>query len=165
MPISASPLDLTGTGYCASFNFRRAARAVTRLYDLALQESGIRSTQFTILVGIAKSQPVSVGTLGEILLIDRTTLARSLQLLRKERLISISARSTMRQRFLAVTRKGEHALSRSLPIWRKIQGRFVQAVGSCHWLELRDELERLAAIAMVLEDPKNSGRERSQRED
>jgi len=38
----SSKLDLTGTGYCASFNFRRTARAVTQLYDAALQESGIR---------------------------------------------------------------------------------------------------------------------------
>src|SRR5438067_10317538 len=50
-----SPLDLDGTGYCASFNFRRTARAVTRLYDTALQESGIRSTQFAILVRDRKS--------------------------------------------------------------------------------------------------------------
>ena len=54
-----SKLDLNGTGYCGSFNFRRTARAVTKLYDMALQESGIRSTQFSILVGIAKNQPVS----------------------------------------------------------------------------------------------------------
>ena len=59
----SSKLDLTGTGYCASFNFRRTARAVTQLYDAALQESGIRSTQFAILVGIAKNQPVSIGAL------------------------------------------------------------------------------------------------------
>jgi DNA-binding MarR family transcriptional regulator len=165
MPISASPLDLTGTGYCASFNFRRAARAVTRLYDLALQESGIRSTQFAILVGIAKNHPISIGTLSDILLIDRTTLARSLQLLRKEGLISISARSTMRQRFLAMTAKGEHALARSLPIWRKTQERFVEAVGTRYWLDLRSELERLAGVAIALEDPKGCGTEQNRSED
>ena len=54
-------LDLNGTGYCASLNFRRTARAVTRMYDTAMQDSGIRSTQFAILVGIAKTQPVSMG--------------------------------------------------------------------------------------------------------
>ena len=48
-------LNLQGTGSCASFNFRRAARAVTRLYDQALESFGIRSTQFSILIGIAKT--------------------------------------------------------------------------------------------------------------
>src|SRR5580692_11550223 len=105
MKRNASQLDLSGTGYCASLNFRRTARAVTQLYDAALQESGVRSTQFAILVGIAKNQPVSIGTLGEVLIIDRTTLTRSLQLLKKGRLIKISERKRMRQRFLALTPK------------------------------------------------------------
>ena len=83
MANSESKLDLTGTGYCASFNFRRTARAVTRMYDAAMQESGIRSTQFAILVGIAKNQPIAIGALGSILVIEQTTLTRSLQLLRR----------------------------------------------------------------------------------
>ncbi len=83
MPFSLPDLDLTGTGYCASFNFRRATRAITALFDNALQESGIRSTQFAILTAVAKTQPVSISTLCEILLMDATTLTRSLDLLRK----------------------------------------------------------------------------------
>src|SRR6266567_1250545 len=47
-------LDLSGTGSCAAFNFRRTARAVTRLYDLGLEPSGLRATQFAILTANAK---------------------------------------------------------------------------------------------------------------
>jgi len=75
----------------------------------ALQESGIRSTQFAILVGIAKHQPVSIGALAEVLTIDQTTLTRSLRLLQKEGLITISERSTMRQRFLTIARRRARA--------------------------------------------------------
>src|SRR5438874_7095283 len=87
---NSTPLDLNGTGYCASFNFRRTARAVTSLYDMALEETGIRSTQFAILVGIAKNQLVSMGALADVLVIDSTTLTRSLRLLEKEGLVAIS---------------------------------------------------------------------------
>jgi len=148
-----SSLDLSGTGYCGSFNFRRTARAVTRLYDMALQKSGIRSTQFAILVGIAKNQPVSVGALGDLLVIDSTTLTRSLRLLKKEGLIAISNRAARRQRFLTITAKGEHMLARSLPAWRKAHERFVATIGSEYWLELRSELERLAHVAVGMEKP------------
>jgi len=148
-----SSLDLSGTGYCGSFNFRRTARAVTRLYDMALQESGIRSTQFAILVGIAKNQPVSVGALGDLLVIDSTTLTRSLRLLKKEGLIAISNRAARRQRFLTITAEGEHMLARSLPAWRKAHERFVATIGSEYWLELRNELERLAHVAVGMEKP------------
>jgi DNA-binding MarR family transcriptional regulator len=151
-----STLDLNGTGYCASLNFRRTTRAVTRFYDMALQESGIRSTQFAILVGIAKNQPISIGALADILVIDSTTLTRSLRLLRKEGFVVISNRAAMRQRFLTITAKGEHTLLRSLPAWRKAQERFVATIGSEYWLELRRELERLAQVAVNLEKPEKN---------
>ena len=153
---TSSVMDLTGTGYCASLNFRRTARAVTRLYDQALQETGIRSTQFAILVGIAKKQPLSVGALGDILGIDSTTLTRSLRLLEKEGLIAISKRAEKRQRFLSVTAKGEQTLARSVPAWRAAQERFVATIGSEYWVALRSELERLAHVAINLERPENS---------
>jgi DNA-binding MarR family transcriptional regulator len=124
------------------------------MYDTALQKSGIRSTQFTILVGIAKNEPVSIGALADVLIIDRTTLTRSLQVLRKEGLIAISERSTMRQRFLKMTHKGERTLARSLPAWRKAHKQFVATVGSGYWFELRNELERLAHVVVDLEKPR-----------
>jgi DNA-binding MarR family transcriptional regulator len=153
MKKNSSRLDLNGTGYCASFNFRRTARAVTRLYDMALQESGIRSTQFAILVGIAKNQPVSMGALAEVLIIDSTTLTRSLRLLQKEGLVAISNRAAMRQRFLTITAKGKRTLARSLAAWRKAHEHFVATIGSEYWIGLRSELERLAHLAVALEKP------------
>lgn len=142
-------LDLTGTGYCASFNLRRTARAVTQVYDAALQQTGMRSTQFAILVGIAKKQPVSIGALAGVLIIDPTTLTRSLQRLQKEGLITISKRSAMRQRFVALTDKGERALAWSLPAWRKVQERFVSTVGAEQWNDLRNKLENLAHLLIA----------------
>ena len=144
-------LDLTGTGYCASFHFRRTARAVTRWYDEALQDTGIRSTQFAILVGIRKEQPVSIGALGEILVVDSTTLTRSLRLLRKDGFIEISDRGLKRQKFLTLTAKGEQTLARSVIAWRAAQTRFVETIGAEHWSELRNELERIAHLAVRLD--------------
>ena len=149
MAASLANLDLNGTGYCASLNFRRTARAVTRMYDTAMQESGIRSTQFAILVGIAKTQPVAIGKLADVLIIDRTTLTRSLRLLQKERLVTISKRTTMRQRLLELTPQGVEALERSLPLWRAVHAKFVSDVGSDYWLHLRGELEKLAHRTMA----------------
>jgi DNA-binding MarR family transcriptional regulator len=146
-----SNLDLTGTGYCGSLNFRRTARAVTRMYDAAMQESGVRSTQFALLVAIAKIQPVAMGALADVLSIDRTTLSRSLRLLQKERMITISKRSRMRQRLLELTPAGEKALQHSLPLWREAHAKFVAALGKDYWLSMRSELERLARLVPGIE--------------
>jgi DNA-binding MarR family transcriptional regulator len=155
MTEDSSKLDLKGTGYCASFNFRRTARAVTRMYDMVLQEFGIRSTQFTILVGIAKNQPVSIGAVADVLLIDPTTLTRSLRLLQKEGLVIVSKRAAMRQRFLTLTPRGERVLARSLPAWRMAHERFLAMVGPDYWMGLRNELEKLAFAVTELEKPQN----------
>src|SRR5215467_14524665 len=96
-PFSASFVDLHGTGSCAAFNFRRTARAVTRLYDEALQPAGIRSTQFAILVAVKKSEPVAIGELGRTLGLDATTMTRSLRLLKKDGLLTVSRRGEKRQ--------------------------------------------------------------------
>ena len=157
MASSLAQLDLHGTGYCASLNFRRTARAVTRLYDLAFQGTGIRSTQFTILIAVAKAQPVSIGTLGEILVIDSTTLTRSLAKLQKQGLLTISKRAERRQRFVNLTDAGVKALEDSLPGWRAAQERFVKSVGADFWLGFRSELERLAHVAVDLESPPKLG--------
>jgi DNA-binding MarR family transcriptional regulator len=150
LPDKLTDLNLWGTGYCASLNFRRTARAVTRMYDSAMQASGVRSTQFAILVGIAKTQPVSMGKLADVLGLDRTTMTRSLRLLQKEKMITISRRAAMRQRFLELTPAGEKALARSLPLWRKVHEQFVSTVGAEYWTKLRSELEGLARTTMTM---------------
>jgi DNA-binding MarR family transcriptional regulator len=151
MPPRLSQLNLNGTGSCASFNFRRAARAVTSLYDRAFEPFGIRSTQFSILVGIAKTQPTSISALSGLLVIDRTTLTRSLNLLKRQGLLFISDRSRKGQRFLTLTSRGERTLAASLPAWRKAQDLFVQTLGADYWTNFRNELEKLAHIALSLE--------------
>jgi len=118
-------IDLTSTGSCAVFNLRRTSRAVSALYDAALATTGLSSTQATILIAVAKSEPVAVGVLAKILLTQRTTLTRNLALLSREGLVSVSPRSTMRRRLVSLTFKDTTALTRSVWRWRKIQTHFV----------------------------------------
>ena len=148
--------DLSGTASCVAFNLRRTARAVTNLYDSALQPSGVRSTQFAILVAVAKSQPVSIGRLAQLLLVDRTTLTRSLALMEKEGLLNVSERSIMRQRFVTLTGQGGRSLIRSVPLWRKAQRRYLASIGEGSWRRLQRELERLAKAVLRLEQSRAS---------
>ena len=156
---STDSLDLKGTGSCAAFNFRRTARAVTRLYDLGLEPSGIRATQFAILTAVAKFQPISISRVGEILVIDQTTLTRSLRLLQKQGLLEVSARSVKRQRFLTLTNAGVKTLAVAVPLWRKVQAKFLSDMGGDAWAALRNELERLARMAVQMESQESGSSE------
>lgn len=151
--------DLSGTASCVAFNLRRTARAVTNLYDSVLQPSGVRSTQFAILVAVARTQPVSIGRLAQLLLVDRTTLTRSLALMQKDGLLNVSERSTMRQRFVSLTSQGGRSLTRSVPLWRKAQRRYLASIGNGSWRRLQRELDRLATAAVRVERSRAASRE------
>ncbi|HSC46006.1 MAG TPA: MarR family winged helix-turn-helix transcriptional regulator [Candidatus Acidoferrum sp.] len=144
--------DLTGTSACAAYQFRRTSRAVARLYDAAIAVSGIRSTQFAILTAIAKLQPVAISRVAEILVIDSTTMTRSLRVMQKDGLIEIAPRGQRRQRLLTLTLKAEKALAVAVPLWRKAQARFLDSLGGKRWKQFQDELEHAANVAVTLEN-------------
>src|SRR5215469_3189828 len=147
---SPKPPDLSGTSGCAAYQLRRTSRAVARLYDAAMAASGLRSTQFAILTAIAKLQPVSISRVADLLIIDSTTMTRSLRLLEKEGLVEIAPRGVRRQRLLTLTLKAEKALAVAVPLWRDTQARFLASLGR-HWKELQEELEHAAEVAVSLE--------------
>jgi DNA-binding MarR family transcriptional regulator len=144
--------DLSGTSGCAAYQFRRTSRAVARLYDAAIATSGLRSTQFAILTAIARLQPVAISRVAETLVIDSTTMTRSLRLLQKEGLLEIAPRGLRRQRLLSLTLKAEKALAVAVPLWRKAQARFLASLGGREWRAFRDELEHAAEVAISLEN-------------
>src|SRR5215467_9957282 len=148
--------DLAGTSACAAYNFRRAARAVSRFYDAVLEPSGIRSTQFAILTAVAKLRPVAISRIGEILVIDPTTLTRSLRLLEKQGLIEVAPRGSRRQRLVTLTNKAENVLAQAVPLWREAQARFLATL-SADWPEFKARLEQATRAAVALEGPPPAG--------
>lgn len=140
-------VDLKGTFGCAAFSLRKTARVVTQLYDDALRGAGVRSTQYAILVAIAKDQPATIGDVAERTLTDPTTMTRNLRLLKAEGLVEIAARGAKRAKLVRLSKKGERVLVKATPAWRAMQTRFVGRFGERKWEEMRRELETLAAIA------------------
>ena len=114
---------------CACFNLRKAARAVTHLYDEILRPTGIRATQFSLLIATSLLGPMTVTKLADQGVMDRTTLSRNLKPLEKLGLIKISAGSDQRKRIISITSKGQEALVKALPLWRKAQARVVKGLG------------------------------------
>lgn len=125
---------------CACFNLRKAARVVTQMYDARLRPSGIRATQFTILVAVQSNQPVSVKHLAELIVMDRTTLARNLKPLERNGLITITPGEDRRVRQVTLTDQGEATLVSALPLWEKTQEEFIQSLGASRLDGLLDVL-------------------------
>ena len=140
-------MNLAGTGECAAFALRKAARAVTLRYDEALRGAGLRSTQFAILVALAKRQPISVGELAVLTVIEPTTMTRSLALLATQGLLQVSDRSTGRRKLVSLTERGRRRLARAVPLWRAAQASLTARIGAEQWPLIRRKLEKVTGHA------------------
>ncbi len=132
---------------CACFNLRKTARAITQLYDEALRPSGLRCTQFSLLIATTRLEPVTVTHLAEIVVMDRTTLARNLGPLEKEGLIKVTPGDDQRTRIVTLTLRGKEVLSEAFPLWEKAQARVVRGLGQERWNSLQANLKEAVLLA------------------
>jgi len=130
---------------CLCLQVRQTARLVTQLYDECLKPSGLRSTQFNLLVAIALAQTVPLTQLAEILVLDRTTLARNLKPLENQGLVEVSSGEDKRVRLISLTDRGYQLLEQALPHWKRAQEEVKDRLGQSHWNALRADLHNLAA--------------------
>ena len=132
---------------CACFTLRRAARAVTQLYDRALAPAGLTANQFTLLVAVARTGEIPFSRLAGVLGMDRTTLTRNLGPLERDRLAATRPGPDRRVRLVGLTAKGRKALESAIPLWRQAQRRIVGGTGADRWTAIRRDVERIAALA------------------
>lgn len=132
---------------CACATLRRAARAVTQLYDAALRDAGLRATQFTLLEVLEKSGEITQGRLGEGLALDSTTLSRTLLLLEKRGWIRSAPGVDRRERHVRLTPKGRGKLGQARPQWEQAQARLRGALGDARWSGLFISLDEVTEAA------------------
>ena len=138
--------DLSACVDCACFNVRKAARVITQNFDEVMQPSGLRATQFTVLVMIASSDATTMSELADKLVMDRTTLTRNLKPLQEQGLIKDMPGTDGRTRSIALTSKGGKALLKTLPLWKKAQARMTRYLGHARFADLLQELHALEGL-------------------
>jgi DNA-binding MarR family transcriptional regulator len=135
---------------CACGSMRKAARAITLLYDNAFKSTGLLSTQFTVLHSIYKSDAIRISDLAARLGMDRTTLTRNLAILEREGLIKISEGKDQRTRNVTATQKGRGAVTRAIPLWNEVQDKVKQKMGGSSWHELMQNLGGFLKVTDLL---------------
>ncbi len=120
---------------CMCASFRRASRALTQLYDDALRPLGLRVTQFTILQALSRTGQISQGELGHLLVMDSTTLTRTLRLMRGW--IEERPGKDRRERWLRLSAAGQKQLKRAEVPWQALQAQLRSRFGATRWNELQ----------------------------
>jgi len=132
---------------CACANLRRAARAVTRLYNQELHTTGLEVTQYTLLMALDLKGEAPQGELGKLLALDTTTLTRVLAPLQKRGWIADRPGNDRRQRLLRLTTSGREKLHSSRPHWERAQTRFRQQLGGRTWRRMGALLADVARVS------------------
>lgn len=131
---------------CACANLRRATRFITQLYDKFLRPTGLRATQFGLLMAVRVLGPVTVTKLAERTMMDRTTLGRNLRLLEKKALIGIEPGKDQRVREVIITGQGHEALKKALPLWEEAQAHVVESIGKERMNNLLENLSEMVSL-------------------
>lgn len=135
-----------GRAPCACFNVRRMSRAITQIYDEALKDSGVRGTQFSLLLGIAFKGQEGIGVIAEAMDMDRTTLSRNLKPLLAMKLVEERRAEDNRVRCLALTPKGESILEQCMPRWEQAQARVREGLTKAHFDALPEIANEIVAL-------------------
>jgi DNA-binding MarR family transcriptional regulator len=124
--VSSKPLSTA----CACGRLRRAARALTQLYDDEMAPAGLRLTQFSLLRALDRGGPTRITALAASTLLDRTALSRNLDPLVARGLVAIAPGRDARTREAALTRAGAAALKAAEPHWKRAQSQVARRLGA-----------------------------------
>jgi DNA-binding MarR family transcriptional regulator len=103
---------------CLCLHVQRAARTLARRFDEALRPVGLTNGQFSLMMSLNRPVPAGMGSVANLLGMDRTTLTAALKPLERRGLIGIAPDPADRRgRLLTLTEEGRALLASAVPIW------------------------------------------------
>jgi DNA-binding MarR family transcriptional regulator len=78
---------------------------------------------------------------------DRTTLTRTLEPLRRDGLLTLRPGEDRRVRLAMITEKGRKALTAAIPLWQQAQRQVADGLGRGRWSAVQRDLRQLTALA------------------
>ncbi len=115
---------------CLLMRVRKLDRVLTSIYDAELRPLGLKATQTSLLVLIAKAGPVRRFEIGKRLSLDPSTLTRNLKIMLTNGWIKeIEDGEDGRGLPVQITAQGRDLLNQIGPAWRKAQTRTETILG------------------------------------
>ena len=132
--------------HCLCLHLQRATRIVARRFDDALRPLDLTNGQFSLLISLNRPEPARLGSVANLLGMDRTTLTAALKPLERRGLIRIMVDPDDRRgRLLSLTAQGRKLLAKAVPIWREHHASLDRQTATAP--SLRDDLVSLAKTA------------------
>jgi DNA-binding MarR family transcriptional regulator len=117
-------------GDCLAVRVRLIGRALTSLYDGALDRHGLTIAQVNLLAALGKVGRCAPSTLGDVLQLERSTVSRNLNLLLKHGWIEALSSDAKGMREVALTSAGQAKIESVMPAWRQAQREAARLLGA-----------------------------------
>ena len=128
---------------CTAARIRKVSRLVSHIFDQYLEPHGLTVTQFGVLGHIKADDGVDIGTLAERMVIDPTSLTRTIRPLERQGLIRLEPDpNDRRHRRLSLTEAGRLRHGEARAGWARGQGEIVERVGADEAAALNSMLDR-----------------------
>lgn len=111
-----------------------------------MRTSGLQGTQFTVLSAVSGFGEVTVSRLGEFLVMDQTTVTRSVNVLKKAGHVRVTAGKDRRERLIRLTDEGKETLQEAYPLWLEAQTRVWKHLGEEKARQLLELSRQLVAL-------------------
>jgi DNA-binding MarR family transcriptional regulator len=130
-------------GECLGARVRILNRAVTAIYDEALRPQGLRVGQMNLLVAVARMGTARPGDLCHLLRMEKSTLSRDVELMKRNGWLEVDDSGDRRARPLKVSAAGLALLESVVPAWRRAQERVEEILGGDVTASLKRAVDRL----------------------
>ncbi len=137
-----TPAELIA-GECLAVRVRTLNRAVTALYDEALRPHGLRVGQLNLLVAVARMGTARPGDLCRLLQMDKSTLSRDVEVMRRNGWLEVDDSAGRRARPLKLTDRRSALLEAVVPAWRQAQEKARALIGDEATVALGQVVDRL----------------------
>ena len=119
-----------------------AAQAVglRKIYDDALADVGLKTSQFNLLVAVSNRDPARPAELAKILEMDESTLSRNVERMCAKGWLILRPEQDRRSHLIKVTDSGRELIRKGIPAWEKAQDEVGRRLGA----------DSLAALSSVL---------------
>ena len=109
---------------------KKTTRKISAYYDEVLKPSGLKATQFSVLIVVAMGDASSITGISRLVDVDRTTLQRSLEILQRDGFLNVQSESKGNVRNISITPKGKKKLESAIELWKKAQESITKELGS-----------------------------------
>ncbi|OWW19900.1 hypothetical protein AYR66_10700 [Noviherbaspirillum denitrificans] len=113
------------------------------MYDKALKPSGLKITQFSILRLLKHFPGLTTGEMADALVMDSTTLTRTLKIIHNSNWIESAAGEDRRERHWSLTAEGRARLQAAEPLWKSAQKEFADMMRDIDLDELTQSVYQL----------------------